>query len=67
MKKIDKAFWSIFISFCFFATLLLNDQEAFTGITIGGAIMLIFAFLLVGVAIKIFIKKNRKDFERWFH
>ena len=61
-----KAFWVIFIMFCFGATASIYPQGAFDHIGIGGSIIMTAFYLIVAIFIKKYVKSNAKNIEKWF-
>ena len=61
-----KAFWIVFISFCFAGTTSLYRQSAFDNIGLGGSMIIVGLYLIVAIFIRKYIKSNPKDIEKWF-
>lgn len=68
MSKNQKvAFWSVFVGFCLVGTSSIYAQGALESInTMGASVILVFAYLLVGFVIYLFIKKNPERVDKWF-
>ena len=66
MKWDHKAYWIIFIPFCTAATLSVYKQGAFNGMDSIGLLILGASYLLVGVAIRAYIKSNAEKIKKWF-
>ncbi|WNO60582.1 hypothetical protein [Rheinheimera sp. MMS21-TC3] len=60
------AFWSLFIGFCFIATISIYPQGAFDNISVIGAFILTIFYLVVGFFIHLFVKTNPKEIDKWF-
>lgn len=60
------AFWSMFIGFCFTATVALYSQGAFNKFGIGGAIMLVAFYLGVALLIWWYVRSSPGAVEKWF-
>lgn len=67
MSKNQKiAFASMFVSFCIVGTMSLFSQGAFENISLGGAAIITFLYLIVAIFIYRYIKTNPGKIERWF-
>lgn len=60
------AFWGIFIMFCVGATASIYPQGAFDNITLIGSTILAGFYLIVAVVIRLYVKSNPKDIDKWF-
>lgn len=60
MKRIDKVFWILFSLFCFASVvdLKLFHADELSRAGRGGAVILVIALLLCGLAIRRFVYKN---------
>ena len=66
MNKNQKiAFWFMYLGFCIVGTVTIYSQGAFNYTkTIGGALILLSFYLLVALALYIFVKKNSVKFDK---
>ena len=65
-KHQNKAFASMFVSFCAVATMSVYRQGAFENINLGGAGIMTSLYLIVGYFIYRYIKTNPGKIEKWF-
>lgn len=66
MSAKNKAFWTMYISFCITATLFLYKQGAFFDLGLVAKLILVLSFLLVGVLIRLYVKSNAEQINKWF-
>jgi SNF family Na+-dependent transporter len=61
------AFWTMFSGYCIFGTLMIHQMGAFKKIDSPvGALILVACYLLVALALYIYVKKNPREIDRWF-
>ena len=67
MRK-NKLFWSLFILFCIVETIILEafDLIDLSKMDAGADLILTTTYLLVGICMRLWIKRNPKEIEKLF-